>query len=67
MSQIVRHIYCNKTGGFDSISCKYPVVYCCGIFRRASKIAKNEYYLHHVCPSICMEQLDSRGLYIHGV
>jgi hypothetical protein len=30
----------------------YPVFYC-GSFRRLCNIAKSNYYLRHICPSVC--------------
>jgi len=41
----------------------------CVFLRRVRKIAKSEYYLHHVCLSVCpsirIEQLDSHWTDFH--
>jgi len=38
-----------------------------GVFRQVRKIAKSDYYLRHVCPSIRMEQLGSHSTDFHEI
>jgi len=35
--------------------------------RHVCKIVKSNCWLHHVCSSICMEQLSSQGMYFHEI
>jgi hypothetical protein len=37
------------------------------VFRHIRKIAKSDYYRHHVCPSTHMEQLDSHPTDFHEI
>jgi len=37
------------------------------VFRRVRKIAKNDYWLCHVCPSVRMEQLGSDRMDFHEI
>ena len=39
----------------------------CRAFRWAHKIAKSDYQLRHVCPSVSMERLGSKSADIHEI
>jgi hypothetical protein len=39
----------------------------CSLFRRVRNIAKSNYELRYVCPSVCVEQLDSQWKNFHEI